>query len=672
MISDEDKNKVRDATDLVALVQETVELKPRGNTDLWGCCPFHGEKTPSFHVIPATQVWHCFGCGEGGDAFTYVMKREGLSFPESIRYLADRAGIELEEDRSFKRSGTKRNRLVEVCEATSEFYHTLLMRGKDSRGREYCKGRELDAATCRKYRLGFAPGRGALVRHLGGLGFTPQEMIDANVAFRSRNGGLVDRFFDRVMFPIMDEQGRCIAFGGRALDKEKTNAKYLNSSETSIFHKGKNLYGFNWAKDHIVACNEVIVVEGYISAMSCWKAGIENIVAVLGTALTEAHVKTLTRFTKKIIYMFDGDAAGQKAARRAIQFIEKDDIDLRCVILPDGQDPDDFVRANGGDRLRELLDNSIPLMDFVFGKLEEESDISTPGGRAKAMKSALELIYPLRTSYMIDGYYMQIADRLGLDVEMIRSNAGKVFREVQQREETNMRREQQRERLRMEKERGSAGPGVQTPSARLDQAPAYDEVPYEDVPYDYVPVSEGLHTENDGAASAPSAADALSMSVLTDLERRQLACERELLTLLTTFPDAFRAYADRITEVEWVDSRHETIAWAILATPEGTSAVDAMSAARAVCAEAAQLVSAGMISATSAHPTETNITFLLDTLELYTVRRRMKSVQSRLRSDSSLGVEDKRALTIQASQDAVRIRELERAVEGIADPFRQN
>lgn len=672
MISDEDKNKVRDATDLVALVQETVELKPRGNTDLWGCCPFHGEKTPSFHVIPATQVWHCFGCGEGGDAFTYVMKREGLSFPESIRYLADRAGIELEEDRSFKRSGTKRNRLVEVCEATSEFYHTLLMRGKDSRGREYCKGRELDAATCRKYRLGFAPGRGALVRHLGGLGFTPQEMIDANVAFRIRSGGLVDRFFDRVMFPIMDEQGRCIAFGGRALDKEKTNAKYLNSSETPIFHKGKNLYGFNWAKDHIVACNEVIVVEGYISAMSCWKAGLENIVAVLGTALTEAHVKTLTRFTKKIIYMFDGDAAGQKAARRAIQFIEKDDIDLRCVILPDGQDPDDFVRANGGDRLRELLDNSIPLMDFVFGKLEEESDISTPGGRAKAMKSALELIYPLRASYMIDGYYMQIADRLGLDVEMIRSGAGKVFREVQQREGANLRREQQRERVRMEKERGMASSGAQSPSARLDQAPAYDEVPYEDVPYDYVPVSEGLHTENDGAASAPSVGDTLSMSVLTDLERRQLACERELLTLLTTFPDTFRAYADRITEVEWVDSRHETIAWAILATPEGTSASNAMSAARAVCAEAAQLVGAGMISATSAHPTETNITFLLDTLELYTVRRRMKSAQSRLRSDTSLGADDRRALTIQASQDAVRIRELERAVEGIADPFRQN
>lgn len=684
MISEDDKNKVRDATDLVALVQETVELKPRGNTDLWGCCPFHGEKTPSFHVIPSTQVWHCFGCGEGGDAFTYVMKRENLSFPESIRYLADRAGIELEDDLTFKRSGTKRNRLMEVCEETAEFYHTLLMRGKDDRGRAYCKGRELDSATCRRYHLGFAPGHGALVRHLGSKGFTSQEMIDANVAFRSRGGGLVDRFFDRVIFPIYDEQGRCIAFGGRALDKEKTNAKYLNTSETPIFHKGKNLYGFNWAKDHIVNANEVIVVEGYISAMSCWKAGIENIVAVLGTALTEAHVKTLTRFTKKIIYMFDGDAAGQKAARRAIQFIEKDDIDLRCVILPDGQDPDDFVRANGGEALRALLDQSIPLMDFVFGKLEEESDISTPGGRAKAMRSALELIYPLRASYMIDGYYMQIADRLGLDVEMIRSNAGKVFREVQQREEVNRRREQQRERAQADRERAGAegggaprsiggvmtvsiGSAPATPVATsVDERPPYDEPLYDDAPYDYIPDDPGV------VGASPSAQDeGAGLSVLTDLERRQLACERELLTMLTTYPDAFRPVAERITEVEWVDARNETIAWSVLATPEGTSAAEVMSAARAVCPEAAQLVSAGMISSTSRHPTETNIGFLLDTLELYTARRRMKAAQARLRSDSSLSSDERRDLAIQATRDAVRIRDLERAVEGIADPFRQ-
>ena len=659
MISEEDKDRVRAATDLVALVQETVELKPRGH-EFWACCPFHGEKTPSFHIIPATQVWHCFGCGEGGDCFTYIMKRENLSFPEAIRYLADRAGIEIADDPSFQRTGTKRNRLIEVCEETSNFYHTLLMRGKDARGREYCKERALDSKTCNKYRLGFAPGRGALVAHLSQAGFTPREMIDANVAFKSRNGGLVDRFFDRVMFPIFDEQGRCIAFGGRALDKEKTPAKYLNTSETPIFHKGKNLYGFNWAKEHIVAEGEVIVVEGYISAMSCWKAGIENIVAVLGTALTESHVRTLTRFTKKIVYMFDGDAAGQKAARRAIQFIEKDDIDLRCVTLPGGMDPDDYVRAEGVDKLRALIAASEPLMDFVFRKLEEESDIATPGGRAKAMRSALELIYPLRASYMIDGYYMQIADRLGLDADTVRENAGKVFREVQQKEQQQEWRERQRGQAQAANDRSARDSAAPASAPFADDAP-----PYDDVPADYAPEDFGQET-----ALPAETPDASGLTVLTDLERRALACERELLCLLTSYPDSFRAFAERITAIEWVDPRSEAIAWAVLATPEGTDAVGAMDAARAVCQDAAKLVSAGMISATSQHPTETNIVFLLDTLELYTARRRMRSAQARLRSDTKLTSEERRELAIGASQDAARIRELEKRVEGIADPFR--
>ena len=365
------------------------------------------------------------------------------------------------------------------------------------------------------------------------------------------------------------------------------------------------------------------------------------------------------RFTKKIIYMFDGDAAGQKAARRAVQFIEKDDIDLRCVILPDGQDPDDYVRANGGAALRGLLDESVPLMDFVFGKLEEESDISTPGGRAKAMRSALELIYPLRASYMIDGYYMQIADRLGLDIDTIRSSAGKVFRDVQQREEAMRRREQQRERAQGSPETPRAIPQT--------GRPPHDEVPYEEVPYDYEPL-EGAAPTGDAVGRQTPEPDAPT-GLLTDLERRQLACEHELLTLLTTYPDSFRSYAERITEVEWVDARSEAIAWSVLATPEGTAPADAMAAARAVCPEAAQLVGSGLLSATSRHPTETNIEFLLDTLELYTTRRRMKSAQARLRSDRSMESGERRELAVQATRDAARIRDLERAVEGIADPF---
>ena len=680
MITDEEKDRVRAASDLVAIVQETVELKPRGH-EFWGCCPFHGEKTPSFHIIPATQVWHCFGCGEGGDVFTYIMKRENLSFPESIRYLADRAGIEIHDDPVYgkKDRGTKRTRIYDVCAETAAFYHTMLMRGKDNRPREYFASRNMGGAVCQRYCLGFAPGRNALVSHLSQKGFTPQEMIDANVAVSRGRGQLADRFYDRVMFPIFDEQGHNIAFGGRIMGDGQP--KYLNTAETSVFHKKRNLYGFNWAKEHIVAEQTAIVVEGYTDCIACWEAGIKNVVATLGTALTEHHVKTLTRFAKRIVYMFDGDAAGQKAARRAIQFIEQDSMDLRCVVLPDGNDPMEFITAHGGDALRERIAAAEPLMDFVFRKLEESSDITTPGGRTRALEDALALIYPLRQSYMIENYFQQIADRLGLDANTVRENSQRVFRDVAKREENERRREQNYERMAAQREaatgsnndarRNTWATGATPPVA------AQAATPDEEEPYDYVPLDaydgEPAAQSDQTAPSADQpgfAVNAPMPVVLTDLERRSLAGERELLTLLTSYPDSFRAFADRITNIEWVDERNETIAWAVLATPEGTAPVDVMAAARAVCPEAASLVSAGTIASTSAHPTETNIQFLLDTLELYTLKRRMQAAQGKLRSDRTLDAEARRNLVIQTTQDAARLRELSQAVEGVADPFR--
>lgn len=651
MISDEDRERVRAATDLVALVQETVPLQPR-NKEFWGCCPFHGEKTPSFHIIPATQVWHCFGCGEGGDCFSYVMKRENLSFPESIRYLADRAGIEIHDDFEGRQRGSKRSRLVEVCEASSQFFHTMLMRGRDDRPRTYFASRHMGGAVCKRYRLGFAPGRGSLVQHLTSLGFTPQEMVDANVAIRRDRGAVADRFYDRVMFPIFDELGRCIAFGGRIMGDGQP--KYLNTSETALFHKKRNLYGFNWAKDEIVARAEAIVVEGYTDAIACWEADIKNVVATLGTALTEHHVKTLTRFAKRIVYLFDGDAAGQKAAERAIQFIENDAIDLRCVVLPAGMDPMEYISAEDGEALRALIEDAEPLMDFVFRKLGERSDVSTPGGRTRALEDALRLIYPLRASYMIDAYYQQVADRVGLDVENVRAAAPQIFRAVEREEADRERRAADRERAQARQARPAGETGAPLPAG---EAAPYDEVPLD--AYGQAP-------------QAPEPAEPAPVQqpvILTELERRALVSERELLTLLTAHPDTFRPYAERIVDIDWVDPRHEAIAWAVLATPEGTQPVDAMDAARAVCPEAAELVSSGRIGATSAHPTEVNIKFLLDTLELFTVRRRLKTAQGRLRQGSGLSPEERRELTIEASQGAARKRALERELEGVADPF---
>ena len=400
--------------------------------------------------------------------------------------------------------------------------------------------------------------------------------------------------------------------------------KYLNTSETALFHKKRNLYGFNWAKDDIVARAEAIVVEGYTDAIACWEADIKNVVATLGTALTEHHVKTLTRFAKRIVYLFDGDAAGQKAAERAIQFIENDAIDLRCVVLPAGMDPMEFITAEGGGALRALIEDAEPLMDFVFRKLGERSDVSTPGGRTRALEDALRLIYPLRASYMIDAYYQQVADRVGLDVENVRAAAPQIFRAVEREEADRERRAADRERAQARQAHPAGETGAPLPAgvaAPYDEVPldAYGQVPQAPEPAETAPVQQPV--------------------ILTELERRALVSERELLTLLTAHPDTFRPYAERIVDIDWVDPRHEAIAWAVLATPEGTRPVDAMDAARAVCPEAAELVSSGRIGATSAHPTEVNIKFLLDTLALFTVRRRLKTAQGRLRQGSGLSPE---------------------------------
>ena len=314
MITEEDKERVRQATDFAALVSETVVLRQRG-ADFWGCCPFHHEKSPSFHINPSTGLWNCFGCHKGGDVFDYVMARENLEFPDAIRYLADRAGIELSEERGSAARGPKRNRLMEALGEAESFYSTMLLRGRgegNDAARKYLAGRGFGSAVCRRWNLGFAPGHGRLVAELRGKGFSSQEILAADLALE-RSGRLVDRFFDRVMFPIHDEQGRPIGFGGRVMGDGKP--KYLNTKETAVFHKSKHLFAFDRAKETITARGTAIVVEGYTDVIALHEAGFTNAVAALGTALSLDHVKLLERFgAKTIICMFDGDAAGQKAA----------------------------------------------------------------------------------------------------------------------------------------------------------------------------------------------------------------------------------------------------------------------------------------------------------------------------------------------------------------------
>ena len=431
-ISDEDIARVRDAVDIVAVVQEYVPLRQRGR-EFWGNCPFHGEKTPSFHVRPQTQTWHCFGCNQGGDVFKFLMLKEQFDFPEAVRYLAGKTGITITEEEGGMPSGY-RARLLACCDETASFYHLQLMRGKAegcAAARTYLGSRGFGGDIPKKWNLGYAPGRGSLVSHLRSKGFTDKEMVDANVALRNDRGQVRDRFYERVMFPIRDLQGRTIAFGGRVIGQGEP--KYINTSNCPLFSKRANMFGIDFAKSPIVTSGASIVVEGYTDVISMHRAGFENTVATLGTALTPQHVKLLTRFASKVIYLFDGDAAGQKAADRAAELITaavapesgNRQVTLHVAVIPDNMDPVEFIDARGEQAMRELLDGAQPLLKFVIDRRLASYDLSTPEQRAVALPHVLEPLVPIRESILADEYVNYLADIFKLDFQRMRRELDK-------------------------------------------------------------------------------------------------------------------------------------------------------------------------------------------------------------------------------------------------------
>lgn len=425
-ISDEDVARVRDATDLVSLIGERVVLRPKGRL-FWGLCPFHGEKTPSFKVDPATQLWHCFGCGLGGDAFGFVMKVDNVEFPEAVRMLADRANIEILEEQGGIARGRK-ERILAVLEESAAFYHKALTGSRDASAaaaRDYLAKRGFGSDVAKEWRLGFAPGRGALTRHLTQHGYSADELVEANVALRADGAGLKDRFYDRIMFPIADLQGRVIAFGGRIVNKGEP--KYLNTNDTPVFHKSANLYAIDRAKGPITATGTAIVAEGYTDVIALHAAGFPGAVASLGTALTKQHVKLLGRFAKRIVYLFDGDEAGLRAADRAVEFIDRDvtpeaggsRVELAVAVLPQGLDPADLIAEKGVEALRSVIDDAEPLLKFAIERRFSQWDLEKPEQRARALKDAAAVLAPIKDSLLASDYANYIADRLFTDYAIV-------------------------------------------------------------------------------------------------------------------------------------------------------------------------------------------------------------------------------------------------------------
>jgi DNA primase len=426
-ISDEDVARVRDATDVVTLIQERVLLRQKGRL-FWGLCPFHGEKTPSFKVDPATQLWHCFGCGLGGDVFGFTMKMDNVDFPDAIRLLADRANVDIHETEGGAPRGHK-ERLYAALDEAAEFYHHVLTssREKDpAAARDYLSARGFGSEVAKSWRLGFAPGRGALVRHLTERGFSGDEIVDANLAFRGDKGLLKDRFYDRIMFPIGDLQGRSVAFGGRVLGAGEP--KYLNTNDTPVFHKSASMYGIDRAKGPITANGTAVVVEGYTDVIALHAAGLTNAVATLGTALTKQHVKLLGRFAKRIVYLFDGDEAGMRAADRAAEFIDAtvtpesgaSQVVVDVAVIPDGHDPADYVGSAGAEGMREVIEEAQPLLRFAIERRLSRWDLERPEERSRALKDAAEVLAPVKDSMLADDYANYIADRLFADFAVVR------------------------------------------------------------------------------------------------------------------------------------------------------------------------------------------------------------------------------------------------------------
>lgn len=518
-ISDEDIQRVREANDLVEVFSERVPVKQRGH-DFWCCCPFHQEKTPSCKIDPATQLWHCFGCGEGGDLFAFIMKIDDMEFPDAVRYLAQRGGVEITESGSSGMPRGRKARLKEACKAAAEFYHLQLMRSPDegaAKARTYLSSRGLGGDIPKKWMLGYAPGRGALVRHLRKLGFAPDEMVEANVALtpKTGNGPVRDRFFDRVMFPIRDVRGECIAFGGRVIGQGEP--KYLNSQETPLFHKSEVLYGLDKAKAAMTATGTAIIVEGYTDVITLHEGGVQNAVATLGTALTKQHIRQISRHAqKRIVYLFDGDEAGQRAADRALGFIDdsmtpeagKVRLEICAVVLPDNLDPADFVTQRGADALKAELEKAQPLLKFGIDRRLAKYDLATPEGRSRALTDALSVLAPIKDSLLAKDYAVQIAGT------------------VHAREDDAL------EMLaHLKKPRVYQAPEGNTAQRTTGNQPTVGNQP--------VP------------ASTASAANALSQ-----VERNRLHLERELLSLCASDAALALRHAQTLAQIHWHNGLH--------------------------------------------------------------------------------------------------------------------
>ncbi|WP_153395358.1 DNA primase [Ornithinicoccus halotolerans] len=436
LIRSEDVQEVKERSSLEDVVREHVTLRPAGTGSLKGLCPFHDERTPSFNVRPAVGAWHCFGCDEGGDVISFVMKVDHLSFTEAVERLAARVGMELRYEEGSGQGGRdregglgRRARLVEAHRVAAEYYHRALLESAEGRhGRDFLRGKGFDAAAAQQFEVGYSPRSGdALVHQLREKGFTDDELLTAGLAGRSSRG-LYDRFRGRVMWPIRDITGDTVGFGARRLfDDDRVQAKYLNTSETPVYKKTSVLYGLDLAKKAMASTRRAVVVEGYTDVMACHLAGVENAVATCGTAFGPDHITTLRRILRdeaggrpaRVIFTFDGDEAGQKAAMRAFEQDQRWASQCFVAVAPAGQDPNELRQSAGDAAVLELIDSAVPMFEFAVRTTIRPFELSRAEERVQAMRAVAPIIAGIRDSSLRPEYTRTVAGWLGVDVEQL-------------------------------------------------------------------------------------------------------------------------------------------------------------------------------------------------------------------------------------------------------------
>ncbi len=409
------------------VVGQYVSLK-RSGSNMFGLCPFHGEKTASFSVSPDKGICYCFGCHKGGGVINFMMEIEGLSYPDAVRSLAKRAGMEVPEDEQYQSRYRQQERLWALHKEAARFFHTKLYAPVGSAALQYALGRGMSKGILTTFGVGYAPDSwDSLVKAMQAKGYTRQELIDSGlVTVSQKNGSVFDRFRDRLMFPIIDVRGNVIGFGGRALKNDKDTAKYLNSPETIIFNKRKNLFGLNLAKK--TKENSLILVEGNIDVVALHQYGFDNAVASLGTSLTDEQAALMTRYAEQVILLYDSDQAGQNATARAIPILEKAGLRVKVLHVRDAKDPDEFLKKFGADKLKLLLAESANRVEYQLNAIRQKYDLRVDDQKIRYVQESAELICTLDSSVKREVYGGRVAEAAGISPDAMKLEIGKAFK----------------------------------------------------------------------------------------------------------------------------------------------------------------------------------------------------------------------------------------------------